>query len=53
MAALKDKVKTATTAGLVAGGLNLVLCLGLWFGFSLTQRSRRERRRMGSRPVHA
>jgi uncharacterized protein DUF6328 len=47
------KVLDSTTAALVASGLNLLLCLGLWFGFSLVQRARRTRRPVGSRPVHA
>jgi hypothetical protein len=46
------KVLDSTPAALVAAGLNLLLCLGLWFGFSLVQRARRTRA-VGSRPVHA
>nr|WP_228531049.1 MULTISPECIES: DUF6328 family protein [Myxococcaceae] len=39
------KVLGSTTAGLWAGGGNLVLCLGLWFGFTLVARARRQRGR--------
>ena len=46
------KVLDSTPAARVAAGLNLLLCLGLWFGFSLVQRARRTRA-VGSRPVHA
>jgi DMSO reductase anchor subunit len=49
------KVLDSTPAALVAAGLNLLVCLGLWFGFSLFQRARRTRKvgSRGSRPVHA
>jgi hypothetical protein len=52
------KVLDSTPAALVAAGLNLLLCLGLWFGFTLVQRGRRGRserseRSVGSRQVHA
>jgi hypothetical protein len=49
------KVLDSTPAALVAAGANLLLCLGLWFGFTLLQRGRRGRRARsgGSRPVHA
>lgn len=46
------KVLDSTPAGLVAAGLNLLLCFGLWFGVSFVQRSRRARP-VGSRPAHA
>ena len=46
------KVLGSTTAGVVAAGLNLLLCFGLWFGLSLSQRARRGRP-LGSRPAHA
>jgi len=46
------KVLDSIPAALVAAGLNLLLCLGLWFGFSLVQRARRGRP-VGSRPAHA
>jgi hypothetical protein len=46
------KVLDSTPAALIAAGLNLLLCLGLWFGFSWVQRARRTRA-VGSRPVHA
>lgn len=46
------KVLGSTPAALVAAGVNLLLCVGLWFGFSLVQRTRRTRG-VGSRPVHA
>ena len=46
------KVLNSIPAALVAAGLNLLLCLGLWFGFSLVQRARRARA-VGSRSVHA
>jgi hypothetical protein len=49
------KVLNSIPAALVAAGLNLLLCLGLWFGFSLVQRARQQRRAraVGSRSVHA
>jgi hypothetical protein len=47
------KVLDSTPAALVAAGLNLLVCLGLWFGFSLVQRSRRTRAMGSRRPVHA
>jgi hypothetical protein len=47
------KVLDSTAVALVAAGLNLLLCFGLWFGFTLLQRERRQRRSTGSRPVHA
>jgi len=50
------KVLDSTSAALVAAGVNLLLCLGLWFGFTLLQRGRKRRRErsVGSqRPVHA
>jgi len=46
------KVLSSTPAALVAAGLNLLLCFGLWFGLTLAQRARRGRP-MGSRPAHA
>ena len=48
------KVLDSVPMALVAAGLNLLLCLGLWFGLSLVQRARRRGRAVGSRrPVHA
>jgi hypothetical protein len=51
------KVLDSTPAALVAAAVNLLLCLGLWFGFTLVQRGRVQRRRQalsgGTRPVHA
>jgi hypothetical protein len=47
------KVLDSTPAALVAAGLNLLVCLGLWFGLSLVQRSRRTRAVGSRRPVHA
>ncbi len=46
------KVLDSTPAALVAAGLNLLLCLGLWFGMTLAQRARRGRP-MSTRPAHA
>ena len=39
------KVLGSTTAGLVAGGVNLVLCSALWFGLPLVARGRRKEER--------
>jgi MFS family permease len=52
------KVLDSVPAALVAAGANLLLCLGLWFGFTLVQRKRhpeeRGERTGGSRrPAHA
>ncbi|HZI11006.1 MAG TPA: DUF6328 family protein [Myxococcus sp.] len=51
------KVLDSVPAALVAAAANLLVCLGLWFGFTLVQRARHPRERSGptggSRPVHA
>jgi hypothetical protein len=39
------KVLGSTTAGLVAGGVNLVLCFSLWFGLAFAMRGRRRAER--------